>query len=109
MSHKYHKLVRDTIPELIRDNGEKPVVRKMSVKEFKNEIRKKLIEEVTELVHATDRQSLLEELADIQEVLIALYEVEHIECSDVTKAARAKRKVRGSFSKRLFLEDVVVY
>jgi len=109
MSQKYQKLVRDNIPESIRQNGEKPVVRVLGVKEFKSEIRKKLVEEVAEFVCAKDRHSILEELADIEEVLIAIYEVERVTSSEVTKTARIKRKVRGNFSKRLFLEDVIVY
>lgn len=109
MSQKYQKLVRDNIPEIIRQNGEKPTVRALGVKEFKSEIRKKFVEEVAELVHAEGRQNILEELADIQEVLTTFYEIENISCSEVTKVAKAKRKLRGSFSKRLFLEDVIVY
>lgn len=109
MSQKYQKLVRDNIPEIIRKNGEKPRVRVLGVNEFKREIRKKLIEEVEELVCAEGRKDMLEELADIEEVLTALYEIERISYSEVTKMVKTKRKLRGGFSKKLFLEGVIVY
>lgn len=103
---KYKKLVRDNIPDIIRSNGEKPIVRKLAKAEYKKELRKKIGEEVRELQKAKSKSDLIEELADIQEVLLALYDAEGIECSDVSTAGRKKRKKRGGFKKRLFLEGV---
>lgn len=99
----FRKLVRDGIPDLIRSRGETPVVKKLSVPAFKKALLEKLAEEVDEVVRAKDREELVLELADVQEVLTALYDVHRIECSEVTIAARKKRKQRGAFSKKLFL------
>lgn len=103
---KYKKLVRDNIPEIIKENGEKPIIRKLSKIDYRTELRKKVLEEAKELQKAKNKGELIEELADIQEVLLALYDAEEIKCSEVADIGRKKRKIRGGFKKQLFLEGV---
>ena len=45
---KYRKLVRDRIPEIIKENGGVPQTRILTKKEFKEELLKKLVEEAKE-------------------------------------------------------------
>lgn len=45
MERIYNKLVRDKIPEIISDNGEKPIVRILNDTEYKEALEKKLYEE----------------------------------------------------------------
>lgn len=99
----FRKLVRDLVPAHIRANGEEALTKKLSAAAFKKEIVAKLQEEVQEVAAAKTRSALIDELADVQEVLTALYGAHRIECSEVTNAARKKRKQRGAFSKKLFL------
>ena len=101
---KYNKLVRDNIPDIIRSNGERPVTRKLSVTEYKKELLKKLQEEAKEVAHAKGKQEVTKELSDVQEVLIAIYKAFNIAYGDVTKIARKRRKERGAFTKKIFLE-----
>lgn len=100
------KLVRDRIPEIIKGDGQIPIVRKLNKKEFQTVLKKKLAEEVREVVSAKSRDSLIEELADIQEVMLGIYDAFDIKCEDVTRLASKKRKHRGGFSKRIFLESI---
>ncbi len=106
MSDKYQKLVRDNIPEIIRKNGEKPLVRTLSVREFSIELRKKLVEEAQEAIGAKTKDALIEELADIQEVFLSLCDVEKITPAEVTACAKRKKKLRGGFAKSIFLLGV---
>ena len=103
---KYRKLVRDRIPEIIKENGGVPQTRILTKKEFKEELLKKLVEEAKEASKSKEKDGLISELADIQEVLLSVYEIYSINCSDVTKTARKKRKERGAFNKRVYLEGV---
>lgn len=103
---KYNKLVRDGIPDLIRENGEIPLTKKLGSKAFKEELKKKLIEESKELQKAKTREELIEELADIQEVLLSLYEAEKVACGDINKVRNKKRKKRGAFNTRIYLKGV---
>ena len=47
---KYNKLIRDKIPEIIKNTGWTPKVRVLNKKEYLKEIKKKLAEEVKELI-----------------------------------------------------------
>ncbi len=100
----YNKLVRDHIPDIIRANGERPVTRKLSVAEYKKELLKKLEEEAKEVLEAKGKQEMVKELSDVQEVLTAMHEAFGITRGDVTNMARKRRKERGGFTKKIFLE-----
>jgi len=100
---QYNKLVRDKIPEIIANNGELPVYRTLSDKEYKIELDKKLKEEVEEYLEDDN----IEELADIMEVLDAILEAENISIEKLEKVKSKKREERGNFQKKIFLEKVI--
>lgn len=93
---------------MIRALGNIPITRRLGTREYKAALRDKLLEEVEEFRNARGKHAQLEELADIQEVLLALYAAEKIECADVTRLGSKKRRLRGGFTKQVFLERVEV-
>lgn len=101
----YHKLVRDKIPNIIRDNGEVPIVKILDHDQYKEELEKKLMEECQEVLDATGNNRIME-LADLLEVMISLSELENKTLDDINFAREQKKNERGGFSERLFLEDV---
>lgn len=101
----YGKLVRDKIPKIIEDNGEKPIIRTLLEKEYIEELEKKLLEECNEVINSNGSDRL-EELADVLEVLMALAKSENFSIEDVTKIADKKREKRGGFNDKIFLEGV---
>ena len=44
MEKTYNKLVRDNIPNIIKNNGEDPITRILTNEEYKQELEKKLYE-----------------------------------------------------------------
>ena len=52
MKKEYNKLVRDNIPQIIENNGSKPIIRILNEEEYKIELEKKLYEEYQEVVGA---------------------------------------------------------
>ena len=40
---EYNKLVRDKIPEIIKNNGEEPIIRALDDTKYKEELLKKII------------------------------------------------------------------
>ena len=99
---KYHKLVRDRIPEIIESAGKKCIYTELSDDAYIAMLDTKLNEELAEY---QDSKSL-EELADLLEVMQATviargYTLEELEHVRAEKAAK-----RGGFAKRLLLEEV---
>ncbi|MEK9156853.1 MAG: nucleoside triphosphate pyrophosphohydrolase [Patescibacteria group bacterium] len=102
MRIEYGKLVRDKIPELIRAYGSVPVIRTLSDDEFVGELKKRLIEEAWE-AHYADGMCLVEECADIFEVMAWMMRARGIDPNEVFAMAEARRDARGGFSEKAFL------
>ena len=101
----YNKLVRDKIPEIIKQNGEEPIIRILDDSEYKIELERKLKEEYEEVLNSSgiDR---LEELADMLEVIRALALLENSTLSNIISIADEKVLKRGAFNNKIFLEKV---
>lgn len=103
MKKVFHKkLIRDKIPQVIEASGDKYEVRVMGEKEFEKELKKKLVEEARELV-GVKKKDLLNEMADVLELLKSIAEHYKIDFKLVEEKQVKKRKERGGFKKRLFL------
>ncbi len=97
------KLVRDLIPDLIRAEGGNPATRHLDDNEFRSALLDKLLEESSEAREARPDQ-LLDELADVLEVMDALIQQQGWSWSDIEQAREAKRSRRGAFTSRIWLE-----
>ncbi len=103
MSKKVHnKLVRDKIPEIIEAEGKLVRARILDKEEYLNELIKKLGEEYEEF----KKETVIEELADLQEVILALADALNISHQELARAVSKKTLERGAFKKRIFLESV---
>lgn len=98
-----YKLVRDLIPEIIRQAGQVPVTRVAGDEEYLKMLNRKLWEEVREFAET----GKTEELADILEVVKALAESRGLGMEDVLALAEKKAKERGAFKNRIILERVL--
>lgn len=107
MKKIYNKLIRDKIPEIIISAGEKPNYYCLEKKDFKLALKKKIIEEAKELIKTEKKEDVINELADIEEILFWIKEEYQIRQSEVTKFRKIKNQNRGSFKKRLFLVESI--
>ena len=96
----YNKLVRDKIEEIMISNGAKPITRILSDEEYLKELNKKLLEEVKEYLESGE----IEELADIEEVILAILNVKEKTKENLEEIRKNKVLQRGAFNKKLFLE-----
>jgi predicted house-cleaning noncanonical NTP pyrophosphatase (MazG superfamily) len=103
---RYNKLVRDRIPEIIKKSGKQPIYRTLNDAEMKGALKAKLVEETQELVNAETKEQMLEEIADVTEVLLGIMRVHKITLSEIRNMGASKAVVKGVFSKGYFLEEV---
>ncbi|WP_425445865.1 nucleoside triphosphate pyrophosphohydrolase [Dethiothermospora halolimnae] len=90
----YNKLVRDKIPEIIRNDNKKCEVEIVNSDELKDSLNKKLVEEVEEYLESHD----IEELADILEVIYGILESKGVSREELEEIRKKKRDERGGFS-----------
>jgi predicted house-cleaning noncanonical NTP pyrophosphatase (MazG superfamily)/alkylation response protein AidB-like acyl-CoA dehydrogenase len=102
---EYQKLIRDKIPQIINSNNRKCQVKKLSNSEYKEALKHKLIEESQEVLTA-NKNNLLEEIADVYEVIDALIKVYKLEKKDIIKVQKHKGKLRGKFNEKLLLISI---
>ncbi|OGJ20033.1 hypothetical protein A3K73_03940 [Candidatus Pacearchaeota archaeon RBG_13_36_9] len=98
---KYNKLVRDKIPEIIKENGKIPKVHTASDGEYLAKLKEKLQEEVGEFL----KDGNPEELADILEAIYAIKDFK-FEKEDLEAIRKSKEEERGGFKKRIILDEV---
>ncbi len=99
---KYNKLVRDKIPQIIKQKGKIPITHIASDEEYKNKLHEKLKEETDEFIKNPSK----EEIADILEVIDSICELNKISKNDLESLKKQKAKERGSFKNRIILDEV---
>jgi predicted house-cleaning noncanonical NTP pyrophosphatase (MazG superfamily) len=98
----HNKLVRDNIPNIIIEAGKMPITRVLDEKQYIEELRRKLQEEVDEFLEDDN----LQELADIIEVVESLARAKGQGIEAVMEIKASKQKKNGAFNHRIFLESV---
>jgi predicted house-cleaning noncanonical NTP pyrophosphatase (MazG superfamily) len=91
------KLVRDRIPEIIRQDGRIPVIETASPEDYVRYVRAKLKEELEEYLSSGD----VAEVADLVEVCFAAAALDGLTPGDLLVLVREKHAARGGFAKRL--------
>lgn len=98
----YNKLVRDNIPEIIKQKGETAETCVLDDRKYHKYLCRKLKEEVFEYLQS----GKTEELADIAEVIDALAVLKGSSFEQVLEIKEQKAKKNGKFEKRIFLKSV---
>lgn len=96
----YNKLVRDKIPDIIAAKGETSVTHIADDAEYRQQLDKKLGEEVEEFLQSHDP----DELADVLEVIHAPATL-LAGMDDIEARRQRKHEARGGFTQRIILEE----
>ena len=102
MYEKMNKLVRDNIPNIIEQQGDKPDLVILDSFDYYNELKKKLTEEVTEFTNSDD----VIELCDLIEVISAILDYKNINNKEFEEMRSKKNKSNGKFKNKIFLNGV---
>ena len=101
-----NKLVRDKIPSLILEQDHECQSFILGDDELVYALNKKMTEEMAELMEAHANPTvgqILEELADVYEVVLGLSEALGYDLSVLEERARKKRQLRGGFTCGIWL------
>ena len=107
MEKVFNKLVRDKIPQIIEDNGEYTLTKKLNKEELNNALNRKLKEEASEVINASNKEEITEELADLLEVIYAKAKTNNISLEQIEAFRIKKQKEKGSFNDGIFLIKTV--
>lgn len=99
---RYHKLVRDYIPEIIVSDGKTCIWTTLSDEEYLALLDQKLNEELAEY----QQSKSLEELADLLEVMRAVIKARGWTLEELEQVRVEKANKRGGFDKKILLEEV---
>ena len=97
----YNKLVRDKITDIIEADGRIAKYRILDDNEYRQELNKKLREEVREYIEDNN----IEELADIVEVVYGILNSMDVSIEEFEKIRMGKQEKRGAFVKKIYLEE----
>ncbi len=99
---KYNKLVRDRMPEIIKQDNSIPITHIADDEEYWDKLKEKLKEEVDEFL----KESTEEELADILEIVYAIRDYKKISPEKLEQTREQKAQKRGGFKKKIILDEV---
>lgn len=103
----FNKLIRDKILQLHKDAGHVIEYRHIGGTEFKEKLRLKLHEESDEVpIRGVADQEVIEELADVQQVLDDLKQAYELTDEQIQQAQTAKYEKKGGFTRGIFVESV---
>ena len=100
---EYNKIVRDKIPEIIKADGKECVIHVALKMDACVYLIDKLKEEADELLKVLNCHSSLDELADLQEVIVALTEKQGWSMQELEARRLMKRQERGGFKENIIL------
>lgn len=106
MKKVINKLVRANIPSIIENDNKKCNVTILNNQEYEQALLLKLLEESNELSKATSKDSIIEEIADVMEVLDAIEELYDIDHSEILTRKNNKAKTKGRFNSKVYLKDI---
>lgn len=102
VTREHDKLVRDRIPEVIRENGARPVTHTVDGEAYGERLVEKLEEEVAEF----RASRTTEELADVLAVVHALRAHHGLSREELAAVRERKAAKRGAFERGVVLERV---
>jgi diadenosine tetraphosphate (Ap4A) HIT family hydrolase/predicted house-cleaning noncanonical NTP pyrophosphatase (MazG superfamily) len=102
------KLVRDNISKIMKAQGLTLHERTMNEEDYMHSLKEKLLEEALEVQNSLSPPELIEELADVFEVLYALIKSSGLTVQQVEEARLKKYHHKGGFESRTYLDTIEI-
>lgn len=101
---EFNKLVRDKIPEIIKEKGGDPEFEILDDVSYLKLLNNKLIEECNEVITAETKDDKTEELADLLEVIMAISKFMDVDFDTIDRVRQEKKAKRGGFDSKILLK-----
>lgn len=103
----YDKLIRNKILGNMLREGEKPQYHILDDKQYLVELKKKILEEAAE-IDLDNPDKLVDELADLQEVIDSMLEAIGKSSAELAAVRDKKNAKVGSFDQRIYVDTVEI-
>lgn len=105
---QYKKLVRDNIRKFHEDKGHRVTGRMLRGADLRQALCEKLHEEADEVNGALSKDELIEEIADVRQLLDDLCREESITPEQIQAAQQAKALKKGGFLSGQYIDTVTI-
>lgn len=106
--YEFNKLIRNKLPELMRNEGVVLFTKELSNEEYIDFLKEKIIEEAKEVREASSKDKLVIELADVIEVIHAIAKSNDISLEEIEQERQKKREVNGYFDADSYIKYIEV-
>ncbi len=106
--YQWEKLVRDKIVSHVKDEGHTIDYKRLSKRELSTALFDKLEEELNEVKTAKDKQELTEELADLQQIINDICQINQISLTELKETQAKKKDKKGGFTKGFYVKSVEI-
>lgn len=103
---KVGKLIRDNLPGIMRDKGILVHEEEMDDCQYIEALKAKLFEEAEEVRQTSNPEELIEELADVLEVIQSLAKASGISSQQLEAVRLDKRRLKGGFDQKVYARFV---
>ena len=104
----FDKLVRGKTVATFSKEGAFSNYQKLTGKKLINSLKDKLVEEALEVKSAVDKNELIEEMADVMQVIIDMCSTCNINQKDIENSRKEKLGRKGGFEDGIFMESITV-
>lgn len=99
---KAEKLIRDKMPTNLRNKGIRADIKDISHQEYLAFLKEKVVEEAKEVYESKDDNELVEEMADVLEVIYGLAKAYEISMEQIEEVRMQKYAKRGGFENKTY-------
>ncbi len=103
---RLNKLVRDKVKDIFEKDNCTVYVKELSDDEYIQALHDKLYEEVEELCDVESKEELIEEMADIFQVLETICTMADVSVESIIKTQEEKLEKKGGFQDGLFIDYI---
>lgn len=101
-----NKLVRDNLKDEYEQTNQNPMFRELSIDELKTQLARKIVEEANEIKVNSQPDEVIDEVADIRQILDDIMAIYDITEEQVKSAQQKKYDKKGGFANGVFVETL---